>query len=148
MRFISTLAFAALLTACGSADQAEPAAEQPEASGPTLADFAGTWTNEVMLEGVPDPVTSTINGTSTASGWTMDLEGRPGLPLTVSVVGDSLIAESSEYESILREGVMVTVRTAAVLQSGAMVGNVVATYRTPDGSEVVRGTMRSTRAGN
>ncbi len=78
----------------------------------------------------------------------MDLEGRDGIPMTVLIMGDSLIAETDEYESILREGVMVTVRTASVLQDGVLVGRLVATYQTPDGAEVVSGTMRATRSQN
>ena len=78
----------------------------------------------------------------------MDLEGRPGLPMTVSIVGDSLIAETGEYESVLRESVMVSVRTASVLQNGVLTGTLVATYRTTDGDEVVGGTLRATRVSN
>jgi hypothetical protein len=37
------------------------------------------------------------------------------------------------------------VRTASVLQGGEIVGNVLATYRTPAGEEQVRGTLRGTR---
>lgn len=145
MRLLPTFLIATLLTACGPAEQAAPGGDEPETAGPTLADFAGTWDNQTMVEGVADPVPSTLHGSADASGWTMDLEGRPGLPLTVSMNGDSLIAESGQYESILREGVMVTIRTASVLQDGALVGNMVARYETPDGEEVVRGTMRATR---
>ncbi|MDH3224035.1 MAG: hypothetical protein OEO23_09990 [Gemmatimonadota bacterium] len=145
MRFLHPLLIATLLTACGPAEQAAPGGDEPETSGPTLADFAGTWDNEAMIEGVADPVPSTLHGSASASGWTMDLEGRPGLPLTVSIVGDSLIVESGQYESVLREGVMVSIRTAVVLENGAMVGKMMATYETPDGEEVVYGTMRATR---
>lgn len=41
---------------------------------------------------------------------------------------------------------MVTVRTAGVIQGDEMVGNVLATYRTPDGDEQDRGTIRGVRA--
>ena len=77
--------------------------------------------------------------------WTMTLEGRPEIVVTVTIVGDSLIMETAEYESVLRAGVMVTVRTASVLQDGKLVGNLVATYRTPEGDEIVTGTVESTR---
>jgi hypothetical protein len=83
---------------------------------------------------------------STESGWTLDLEGRPGVVVHPSIQGDSLVMTTDPYESILRAGVMVTVRTAAVLQDGAMVGTVEATYQTPAGQERVPGTIRSTRA--
>jgi len=62
------------------------------------------------------------------------------------VVGDSLIGQSAEYESILRAGVMVTVRTASVMSNGMLMGNLMATYKTPTGEQVVKGTMTGTRA--
>lgn len=141
MRKVSTLLGVVLLAACGPAEEEEPA-------GLTLTDVAGTWQNVAMLNGVENPVSSTMTGTASGSNWTMTLEGRPNIPMQVSIVGDSLIAITDEYESVLRDGVMVTVRTASVLQNGELVGNLVATYRTEDGTEEVTGTMRGTRTSN
>lgn len=147
MRFVPPFLVALLFTvACGAGEQAEPAAEEMEPAGPTLADFAGTWEVQSMIPGTEDPVPSTLHGSADGSEWTMDLEGRPSLPMTVMMVGDSLVAETGEYESILREGVMVQVRTASVMQNGELVGQLVATYMTADGDEVITGTMRGTRA--
>jgi hypothetical protein len=87
-----------------------------------------------------------MHATATASGWTVDLEGRPGVPVQPTIQGDSLVTTTAPYESILRAGVMVTVRTAAVLRDGALVGNVEATFQMPTGPERVPGTIRSTRA--
>jgi hypothetical protein len=98
-----------------------------------------------MLEGQTAPVISTTTGTAAGTDWTMSLEGRPNVPVQPSVIGDSLIIVSSEYESVLRPGVMVTVRTASVLQNGALLGNLVATYRTAEGEQVVTGTITGTR---
>lgn len=147
MRFVPPLFAALLLTAaCGAGEQAEPAAEEIEPAGPTLADFAGTWEVQSMIEGAEDPVPATMRGSADGSVWTMDLEGRPGLTMTVRMSGDSLVGETGEFESILRDGVTVQVRTASVMQGGELVGKLVATYKTPDGDEVVNGTMRATRA--
>jgi len=147
MRLAPAMLAAVLMIGCQPDEQ--PPADQPAAEtaapAPTLADFAGTWQNSVTLVGVADPVPSTLTGTAAGNDWTMSLEGRPNIPLTVSLVGDSLISQSAEYESVLRAGVMVTVRTAAVLQDGALVGTVVATYKTPTGEEVVPGTITGTR---
>lgn len=131
-----------LLLACG------PSPEPPPATGaaPTLADFAGTWENVVRLEGVEAPVSSITRGGSAGTDWTMELEGRPPVRLEVSIRGDSLVTESAGYESILRPGVTTTVRTAAVLRDGGMVGAIQVTYDTPGGPEQVRGTMESRRA--
>ena len=143
MRAIKFLLAAALITACAAKEEEAPAPAPP--AGPTLADFAGTWNVKSVLEGTPDTVASTLTGTADASSWTMSLEGRPNIPMTVSIVGDSLVSQSAEYESILRKGVMVTVRTASVLQNGGLVGNLVATYKTPQGEQVVKGTTTGTK---
>jgi hypothetical protein len=145
MRALPALLCAVVLVACGPREETpEPAAESNVAA-PSLADFAGTWSNEVRLEGVPDPVQTTMRGGADGN-WTMSFPGGPtDIPLRAHVAGDSLIGESAEYESVLRPGVMVTVRTASVMQDGALAGSVLATYRTPQGAEEVPGTVRSTR---
>ena len=148
MRAAATLLAVLLIAGCTAQDEAtEDGAmmEETTTADPTLADFAGTWEITSTLEGTPDPVPSTMTGTEDASTWTMSLEGRPDIPLQVSMQGDSLIAQSAEYESILRPGVMVTVRTASVLAGDALSGTVHATYQTPTGEEVVHGTNRGTR---
>lgn len=144
MRSITLLLAVAMTAACAPAK--EEAAPPAPPAGPTLADFAGTWNTTTTLTGVADPVASVMTGGADGSGWTMTLEGRPPIPVQVSVVGDSLISQSAEYESVLRAGVMVSVRTASVLSDGMLMGNMVATYKTAGGTEVVTGTMHATRA--
>jgi len=145
MRAVPTVLLFAMLTACAPKEEAPPATPAPP-PGPTLADFAGSWVNTSMLEGVTDPVMSTMTGTADATMWTMSLQGRDSIPVTVSISGDSLIGQTAEYESILRKGVMVSVRTASVLRDGALTGVMVATYKTPAGVEVANGTMTGMRA--
>ena len=142
MRSLSAVLVIAVLSACGAPKDAAP----PPPAGPTLADFAGTWENTATLTGVAAPVASTMTGTADTTGWTTTLQGRASIPLHVSVVGDSLIAQTGEYESILRKGVMVTTRTAAVLKDGQLVGTVTAEYKTAKGMEKVAGTIEGKRA--
>lgn len=152
MRTTQALMVLALLAACGTAkdapmDSAAAMAPAPAmAATPTPADFAGTWQMVSTLTGVAKPVPSTLVGTADGSTWTMSLEGRPNVSVQSSIVGDSLVGQSAEYESVLRKGVMVTVRTATVLKDGMLMGNMVATYKTPKGEEVVTGTVTGTRA--
>lgn len=141
MRFVAALLAVSLAIACAPKEEAPP----PPPAGPTLADFAGSWQVASVLEGTPDTVRSTLSGTADAASWTMSLEGRPNIPVTVSIVGDSLVGQSAEYESVLRAGVMVTVRTASVVSGGMLHGNLVATYKTPTGEQVVNGTMTGTK---
>lgn len=142
MRHAATLLILITLASCGGS---EPAPEEGATAGPTLADFAGTWENTANLEGVDDAVRSTMTGTAAGDDWSLTLEGRPGIPMQVSIVGDSLVAQSEEYESILRPGVMVSVRSASVLHDDMLMGNMTATYRTPAGEQVVPGTITGRR---
>ena len=152
MRLRALTLLSLVVLACGPAEEApaEGAEEAPPAAAapaaPSLADFAGTWQNVVTLQGVAEPIPSTMHATATATGWTIDLEGRPGVAVQPSIQGDSLVTTTAPYESVTRPGVMVTVRTASVLQDGALVGNVEATFQMPTGQEKASGTIRSTRA--
>lgn len=152
MRITPTLFTVFFLAACGGGEDAAPATEEAPAAemqpaGPTLADFAGSWQLSAMLEGTPNPVPVTVQGSADGSDWTMVLEGREAIQVEVSISGDSLIVQSAEYESVLREGVMVTVRTAGVMADDGMVGTVLATYRSDGGDEQVSGTMEGMRGG-
>jgi hypothetical protein len=145
MRLAPALLVALAVVACAPADQ--PAVEEAPAPppAPTLADFAGTWQNSATLTGVEAPVLSTMTGTEAGTDWTMTLEGRDPVPLQVSIVGDSLITQTGEYESVVRPGVMVSVRTASALHDGMLMGNMVATYKTAAGEEQVTGTIQGSR---
>lgn len=145
MRVVTALLLATLI-ACAPAEESEPMEEAAPPAGLTLADFAGTWQNTVTLAGVEEPVASTTMGSADGMTWSMMLEGRDPITMQASIVGDSLVLESDEYESVLREGVMVTVRTAAVMHEEMLMGNLVATYKTDEGDEIVTGTMQGTRA--
>jgi hypothetical protein len=154
MRAAPALLMVFFLAACGGGEEAAPvteeeapAAAETQPAGPTLADFAGTWQLSAMVEGTPNPVPVTLQGSADGSDWTMILEGREPIPVEVSLAGDSLIVQSAEYESVLRDGVMVTVRTAGVMQNGGMAGMLLATYRTEGGDEQVSGTFEGTRGG-
>lgn len=132
-----------LCVACGAPAEPPPPPPPP----PTYADFAGAWDAVSTLDGVAEPVQSHLASTPAGGGWTMSFEGREAVPMRVSLVGDSLVLISEPYESVLRPKVMVQVRIASVLVAGAITGKLIATYDTPEGQEVVMGTIAATRAG-
>jgi hypothetical protein len=144
MRTAALAGCLALLAACTPAPEQAEAPPAPPAA--TLADFAGTWNTTSTLTGVTAPVESQLVGSADGSTWTLVFPGRDPVPLQASVMGDSLIAVSAEYESVVRPGVRVMTRTAAVRSGAELVGNLVATYKTAGGDSVVTGTFRSTRA--
>lgn len=147
-----------LLGACAEQegmDDTEPAeeaaAEAPMAEEPapttSLADFAGTWDAVAYMES-GDTVPHTITATASPGGWMIDLPDRDPLPMRVTLVGDSVVSEIGPYESVLREGVMVTVRSVTYLEDGRMVGTMEATYAGGEAGEaVVEGRVEGTRQG-
>jgi len=147
MRSFAILLSSFIIAGCaGEVETDGEVSAGPEAAAPaSVADFAGTWQSSVTLEGVADPVPSTMTGSASGTDWTMSLEGRDPIPLQLSMSGDSLITQSAEYESILRPGVMTVVRSAVLRQGDSWTGPVVVTYRTAAGEEVVRGVISGTR---
>lgn len=136
----------ALLAACAPKDDApaagDPAVQAPAA--PTIADFAGNYAVTAIIG--TDTVPSTMMLTADGAGSTMSLEGRPNIAVTVSMSGDSLVTQSAEYESVLRAGTMVTVRTAAVRGAdGGLTGSMVATYKAAGGETVANGTITGSK---
>lgn len=127
-------------------DGTEMPAPMEEAPGATvsLADFAGTWDATAYMES-GDTVQYTMTATADATGWMIDLPDRDPMPARVTVDGDSVVTEMGPYESILREGVMVSVRTVSRLQNGQLVGTMEARYEGGDGATVVPGRVEATR---
>lgn len=143
MRTTASVLSLVLLAACAPKEEAPPA-ETAAAPAVSIADFAGTWNTTTTLPGF-DPVQSQLIANADGTG-SLILTGRDPIPTTLSIMGDSLISVSAEYESVLRPGVMVTTRTAAVRNGDTLNGVLTATYRTASGEEVVTGTLQSTRA--
>lgn len=128
MRSLSFVLGAAMLAACSKPDAPPPAVPAPPAAV-NLADFAGTWTSQVMAEGSDSVlVTNTIVATADPAGWTMTLPGRAPMALRISTSGDSVVAEVGPFESVLRPGVQVSTRSAMKLEGGMLMGMTVATY--------------------
>lgn len=147
MRVPTCLFMLVLIAGCGGGEEApnsDAMPEEMEMERPTVADFAGTWTLEATLEGTPDPVPVTVEGTPDGT-FTMVLEDRDPMTLEASMSGDSLVLVSPTYESVIQDGVTVSTRTAAVIVDGRMVGDLIATYRSAEGTEEVPGTIEGTR---
>lgn len=148
--------FGILVGACAEqegmddAEQADEAAEAQMAEEPapttTLADFAGTWETVAYMES-GDTVPSTITATASPGGWMVELPDRDPMPMRVTLAGDSVVSEFGPYESVLQEGVMVTVRSVTHLEDGQMVGTMEATYAGEGDDTVVNGRLEGTRQG-
>ncbi len=142
MRYLRGCPILVLVLACA---KEAPPPPPPPPPPPTYMDYAGTWEGAATMTGTETPVPLRLTSTPEGGGWRMLLAGRDSIPMRVSLLGDSLVLLSEPYQSVLRAKVTVQVRTAAVLVDGAMEGKVIATYASPDGQEVVLGTIRATR---
>ncbi len=145
MRRFSALLVATGLVACGGGDYAADAEGMP--AGIALADVAGTWnlTGTLATE-VPTVINYSVVATDSETGWTLMLPNRPPIEIRiVAIDGDSIVGESGPFQSLIRDGVMVTTRTVLRLQGDMLVGTVDATYDT-DPVQMVPGTFEGTRA--
>lgn len=136
------LAFStALLAACGGdaevAEQAAPADTTPAAAeappGPpvTLADFVGRWDVRSVSDTGDSLPSFILDAAPDSTEWTLTFPGRPPLPVRViSVAGDSIITFVGPYESVIREGVQVTLRSVSRLREGRIEGRGLARYIT------------------
>jgi hypothetical protein len=147
MRSAVAFLLVAALAACAKKEEATPdsAAAAAAPAAPTVASFAGSWNSVAVLEGSPDSVKSTLNIGADGS-CSLVLADRPNIACTTSMSGDSLVVQTSEYESVMRKGVMTSVRTASVMSGSTMTGNLVSTYKMPNGDQKVNGTITSTKA--
>ncbi|MGK7313303.1 MAG: hypothetical protein ACN0LA_13795 [Candidatus Longimicrobiales bacterium M2_2A_002] len=120
----------------------ETAAEMP--AEPSLDAFVGTWDAMTYMES-GDTVPSTIIATADPDGWMVEFAEREPMPMRVlEVSGDSVVTEIGPYESLLRDDVMVTVRSVTRIEDGRMVGTMEAHYAGAD-SLVVNGRIEATR---
>jgi len=73
-----------------------------------LASLAGMWSFKVTpMTSDSVLLTYTLNATADTTGWTLTFPGRPAIPLHITASGDSVVAVSPQYESVLRKGVKV-----------------------------------------
>ena len=147
-RFISACCLT-LLMACDTGREqppAEDAAGGAAAAGDTSA-FAGTWNMRVMPEGRDTTVlTFTLTATGGSEGWTLSFPDRAPVPVTVvSRDDDGATIEAGPYESPLRKGAQVRIRSEMRLDGGKLVGETTAHYDVTTPDSVVRLRVEGTR---
>lgn len=140
MRRCLVLGFGLLLPGCQS-EPAEDATELPAdtvAASPaiSLGDIAGTWDMRYVPESGDTTVTSSQIRV-TADGWTLLLADRDPIVGAVMTSGDSIVVVEGPYESVRRDGVMVTTHSVYRLEGDRLVGTVVARYPTSGADSVL-----------
>lgn len=132
MKCLAMAVTAALLAGCAQKEATPEAAPAEPVAAPApidLASVAGTWEFKTM-SATSDSVltTGTLVATATTDGWTMTLPNRKPVTLTIMVSGDSIMAQSPPYESVLRKGVTVNTSTVYHLVDGKLMGTTTAHY--------------------
>jgi len=134
--------------------QSEPAEEATEelpadtvAAAPTIsvADVAGTWDMRSVPE-TGDTTATVYQVEATADGWTLMLPDRDPIEGEVWTSGDSIVLDAGPFESVRRDGVMVTTHTVYRLEGDRLVGTTVARYATTEADSVLRLSTEGTRA--
>jgi glucose/arabinose dehydrogenase len=141
-----TLAVGLALLGCGKAEAPPADAAPPATAGLSLADLAGTWSMQNVLEDSARTVVSyEIMATADPQGWMLHLPNRPPLPLTATVGGDSLVTEAGPFESVLRPGVQVRTRSVVRLVDGKLTGRFVARYEGAGADSMAAGSVEGSR---
>lgn len=138
MRPFALLACAAVLAGCtkpedrsvGAGTTTDTMAAPAAGATISLSDVAGTWNVRSTDERGGTPITTELRATSDTSGWTMMGPNRKPIPVrVVTVAGDSFVTEAGPYESFIRKGVQVRIRTVYRLQGDRLVGTTEARYK-------------------
>ncbi|CAN5897629.1 hypothetical protein BH20GEM1_BH20GEM1_03800 [soil metagenome] len=149
-RLCLVIASGLILSACESEPAEQASQELPAdtvAAAPTisLADVAGTWDmRNVPVTGDTTPTVYQL--VATADGWTLMLPDRDPIEAQVTTAGDSIVADAGPFESVRRDGVMVTTHSVYRLQGDRLVGMVEARYATTDADSVLHLAAEGTRA--
>ncbi len=148
MSRLALLCCAVALVGCAASEETADTPDESTAPTIALADVAGTWTVRAMSEGSDSViVTYEMVATDNMEGWTMKFPDRDPLPMrVVAVNGDSVVVEAGPYESMLRAGVMVSVRSVSRLDGEMMMGTFVAHYETSEADSVLSGRFEAERS--
>ena len=130
---------------------AEPAAQAPMAAPApaniTAADVAGKWNVRVARIGSDSALlTMVFNATGDPSTWTFNFPGKPPVPVSVKMDGDSIMASAGPYTSALRKGVKVTTNGVMRLLDDKLVGTTTAHYQVSTADSVLPLSFLGTRA--
>ena len=126
----------------------EDQAADTVAAAPTisLADVAGTWDMRSVPEAGPDTTATIYQIQATADAWTFMLPDRDPIEAVVTTSGDSILTEAGPFESVRREGLMVSTEGVFRLEGDRLVGTTVAHYQTSEADSVLRLYVEGTRA--
>lgn len=128
-----------------AAPAAEPAMAAP--ANITAAAVAGKWNVRVARIGSDSALlTMVFNATGDPATWTFNFPGKPPVPVSVKMDGDSIMAAAGPYTSALRKGVKVTTNGVMRLLDDKLVGTTTAHYQVSTADSVLTLSFLGTRA--
>ncbi len=151
LRLSLALAIGLFLVDCESEPAEEPTNQPPAdtvAALPTisLADIAGTWDMRSVPVSGEDTTATVGQFVITPEEWTLMLPDRDPIPGIVTTSGDSVIVDSGPFESVRRDGAMVTTHAVYRLEGDRLVGTTTARYATTEADSVLELATEATRA--
>ena len=151
LRLCLALGVGLFLVDCESEPAEEPTGELPAdtvAVAPTisLADIAGTWDMRSVPVSGPDTTATVSQSVITPDGWTLMLPDRDPIQGVVTTSGDSIMVDAGPFESVRRDGAMVTTHAVYRLEGDRLVGTTIARYATTEADSVLELATEGTRA--
>jgi hypothetical protein len=151
MRLCLVMATGLLLGGCANEPAEEATEELPAdtvAAVPTitLADVAGTWDMRSVPVSGEDTTATVYQSIVTADGWTLMLPDRDPIEGIVTTSGDSIMVDAGPFESVRRDGAMVTTHAVYRLEGDRLVGTTYAHYETSEPDSVLELATEGTRA--
>ena len=150
MRIAVLLVTAVVVAGCSK--EAPPAADTtaiaPPAAGATsMASMSGMWNVNVMPVGRDTVLTSYVLNATDSTNWTFTFTGRTdAIPMRVTgTSGDTLLTEAGPFESGVRAGQQVSVKTKNWIQDGKLMGLVDANYAGTPADSIVKLRAEGTR---
>lgn len=148
MRTIVFLVLAVVVTACTS-KEAPPAADTTAMAVPamSMASLAGMWNVNVMPADRDTVLTSYVLNATDSTAWKFTFTGRTDeIPMRVTgMSGDTLLTEAGPFESAVRPGQQVSIKSKNVLQDGKLVGMIDANYAGTPADSILKLRSEGTR---
>ena len=141
MRFTALLGCVVLVAACSTKET--PPADTTAAAAPasvSLASRAGIWNVNVMPLDRDTVLTSYVLNTTDTSAWSFQFTGRTDvIPMRVTgTSGDTVMTEAGPFESGIRKGQQVSIRSKSWMQDGKFMSLIDAHYEGTPADSVVR----------
>jgi hypothetical protein len=150
MRIAALLVCAVVVAGCSKADA--PAADTTAASTPaapasSLASMSGMWNVNVMPVDRDTVLTSYVLNATDSANWTFTFTGRTdAIPMRVTgTSGDTLLTEAGPFDSGVRSGQKVSVKSKNWIQDGKLMSAVDANYAGTPADSIVKLRSEGTR---